>query len=64
MSPNKNYRVFSYDRARHDVAADLIEAASDEEVIAALQTSGFGSKCEIWEGERLVARLEAERRQA
>jgi hypothetical protein len=63
MSP-RNYRVYSYDRARHNVAADLIEASSDEEVIAAVETSGFGSKCEIWDGDRLVARLEQERRHA
>jgi hypothetical protein len=64
MPSMKNYRVYSYDKMRHDVAADLIEAATDEAVIAAVETSGFGSKCEIWDGDRLVARLEGERQQA
>ena len=64
MSTLRNYRVYSYDKMRHDVAADLIEAASDEAVIAAVETSGFGSKCEIWDGDRLVARLEQARQQA
>ena len=64
MSSMRNYRVYSYDQMRHDVAADLIEAASDEEVIEAVETSGFGSKCEIWDGDRLVARLEQRLRQA
>jgi len=64
MASMKNYRVYSYDQMRHDVAADLIEASSDEEVIAAVENNGFGSKCEIWEADRLVARLEQERRQA
>ena len=64
MSSIKNYRVYSYDQMRHNVAADLIEAATDEAVIAAVETSGFGSKCEIWDGDRLVERLEGERQQA
>jgi hypothetical protein len=43
---------------------DLLEAASDEAAIAEAKARGFGTKCEIWEGTRLVAQLEAERRQA
>lgn len=64
MSPTiKTYRVYCYDGAKV-VTADWIEAASDEEVIAKVEAEGFGSKCEIWDGRRLVARLEGERRQA
>jgi hypothetical protein len=62
--PLKSYRVYCYDGARKIVTADWIEAASDEEAIANAQAAGFGSKCEIWEGRRLVAQLEDERREA
>jgi len=60
--PQKKYRVYCYDAANKMVTADWIEAPSDEEVIARVEAAGFGTKCEIWEGKRLVARLEAERR--
>ena len=63
-SPLKTYRVVCYDAARHEVSSDIVEAASDEEVIANAYASGFGTRCEIWEGNRLGAQLEGERRQA
>jgi hypothetical protein len=63
-APLKTYRVYCYDGARNIVTADWIEAASDEEAIAEARAKGFGSKCEIWEGSRLVAALDAGRRQA
>lgn len=46
------------------VTAELIEASSDDEAIAKAEALGYGSKCEIWDGNRLVAKLEDERRQA
>jgi hypothetical protein len=64
FQPPKTYRIYCYDGARKIVTADWIEAASDEEAIAKAQAAGFGSRCEIWEGKRLVAQLEEERRQA
>jgi len=64
-APLKNtYRVYSYDAARKIVSADWIEAADDGEAIAAAEASGFGTKCELWDGERLVAELRDQRRQA
>ena len=63
-SPKKTYRVYCYDRARKIVSADWIEAVSDEEAIARAEAAGFGDKCEIWDGNRMVAQLEDERRQA
>ena len=58
------YRVYCYDAAHQAVTADWIEAASDEEAIAKAEAAGFGSKCEIWDGKRLVASLQDERRSA
>ena len=63
-APNKIYRLYSFDLARSAVSADFLTAASDEDAIAQAEADGFGSKCEIWDGKRLVATLEAERRQA
>jgi hypothetical protein len=58
------YRVYCYDAVLQNVEVDSIEAASDEEAIAMAHAAGFGSKCEIWDGRRLVAQLDAERLQA
>jgi hypothetical protein len=63
-APQRTYRVYCYDAAHHVLTNDLLEAASDEAAIAEAKARGFGTKCEIWEGTRLVAQLEAERRQA
>ena len=58
-SPNKTYRVCRYDSTRHVVDQDWILAASDEDAIANAEAAGFGTRCEIWDGHRLVASLEA-----
>lgn len=63
-SPTKTYRVYCFDAAHRVLTADLIEAASDEEAIATAEAKGFGSKCEIWDGRRLVAELEDRQQQA
>jgi|GEM_PF-1188999 len=60
----KTYKIYCYDAAHKVVTADMIEAASDEEAVAKATAAGFGSKCEIWLGRRLVAQLEGQRRQA
>ena len=61
---HKTYRVYSYDSVHKAVAVELIEAATDEQAIAAAQAAGFGSRCEIWDGRRMVAQLADERQQA
>ena len=63
-APQKTYRVYCFDSAHNVVTADFIEAASDEQAIAIAEASDFGSKCEIWDGRRLVAQLDGERRHA
>ena len=62
-SPLKTYRVYSYDSVQHVVSSDIIEASDDEDVIAQASSPRF-TRCEIWDGNRLVAQLEGERRQA
>lgn len=56
-SPAKTYRVYCFDGVRHEVTGDLIEASSDEEAIAAAERLGFGTRGEVWQGNRLVAEL-------
>jgi len=63
-APENTYRVYCYDAAARIVTADWIEADSDEDAIAKANAAGFGSKCELWQGKRLVAELDAERRTA
>lgn len=60
-SPLHTYRVYCYDGIHRIVTADFIEADSDESAIAKAEAAGFGSKCEIWDGKRLVAQLQGER---
>ena len=62
--PLKTYRVYCFDLAAKVVTADFVKAATDEEAIAKVEEGGFGTKCELWDGRRLVAQLEGERRQA
>jgi hypothetical protein len=63
-TPQKVYRVYCYDQANKVVTADWLEAECDQEAIAKAEAAGFGTKCELWDGKRLVAELEGERRQA
>ena len=63
-APRKTYRVYCYDHGLKAVTADFMAAASDEEAIAKAQAVGFGTKCEIWQDNRLVAQLGGERRLA
>ncbi len=60
----KIYRVYCYDAAHQIVTADWIDAGSDGEAIAEAKARGFASRCEIWDGKRPVAKLEAEPQQA
>ena len=56
----KSYRVYCFDAAHKVLTADWLQAASDEDAIAKAEAQGFGTKCEIWDGKRLVAQLEDE----
>lgn len=63
-TPQKTYRICCFDRARVVVTAHWIEAFSDEEAIAKAEAKSLGSKCEVWDGRRLVAEIEGQRQQA
>ena len=57
----RTYRVYCYDGELMTLKGHALKARTDEEAIAEVRAGDFGSKCEIWEGKRLVATLEAER---
>ena len=57
--PTKTYRVYCYDGERKQLTNDLIEASSDDDAISQANRMGFGTKCELWEGNRLVVELES-----
>lgn len=57
------YRIYCYDSARRIVTQDWIEAVSDDDAIAKAVAMGFGTKCELWDRDRLVAQLGEEQQQ-
>ena len=61
---SKTYRLYRFDAANMMVTADWIEAASDTEAIAKAEAACAATKCELWDGDRLVAQIEAARQQA
>ena len=63
-APTITYRVYCFDAARNVLTAEEVNAASDADAIARVEAAGFGSKCEIWNGDRMIFQLEDERRQA
>lgn len=56
---NKTYRVYCFDGVHKALTHDLIEAPSDNEAIAQANALDFGTRCELWEGDRLVAKLDS-----
>ena len=63
-TPPTTYRIYCFDAARGIVSANWLPAVDDADAIARTEAMDFGSKCEIWEGKRLVAQLEGARLQA
>ena len=62
--PEKLYRAYFFDAKQRVLTADWVKAETDDAAIANVEAGNYGTKCEIWDGERLVAQLEADRRQA
>lgn len=62
-SPLKTYRICCFDNALKIVTQDWIQAVSDEDAIAKAEASGFGTRCELWDGNRLVAQLGEDQQQ-
>ena len=62
--PSENYRYYCLDGAGHLHDAEWFHAENDEEAIAQIAAKHPDSKCEIWQGKRLVAALPPMRRSA
>ena len=56
--PPKIYKIYCYDVAQKSVTADFIKAAHDGEAIELAETGCTATKCEIWDGRRLVAQID------
>jgi hypothetical protein len=57
------YKLYCIDGANKIASADWIEADDDEAAIAQVKDQRDGYKCEVWQGPRLVTRIDL-RRQA
>jgi hypothetical protein len=51
------YRLYCLDGANKVASADWIEADDDNGAIEVAQVMMDGNECEVWQGPRLVARL-------
>ena len=56
-----NYRVYCLDGMNKVASAGWIEAADDEAALERVKQEHDGYKCEVWDGQRLVARLDLRR---
>jgi len=52
------YRLYCLDGASKVASADWIDADDDEGAIEAARERHDGYECEVWQGRRLVARLD------
>jgi hypothetical protein len=51
------YRLYRVDGAGRILSAEWLEAADDDSAVAEARTCAEGTRCEIWQRDRLVARL-------
>ena len=58
-----NYRIYCLDGANQVASAEWIEADDDQAAIETAKDTHGGKECELWQGRRLIARLDM-RRQA
>ena len=63
-APKPNYRVYCLDGVNKVVSAEWMDAGDDEEAIAAVRATYPEYDCELWDGRRLVAKIESNRRSA
>jgi hypothetical protein len=58
-----NYRIYCLDGLDKVASAEWVEADDDEAAVELVKEQHDGQKCELWDGRRLVARIDL-RRQA
>jgi hypothetical protein len=57
----ETYRLYCLDGLDKVASAEWIEAKDDEAAIEAAEGMHHGRKCELWQGGRLVARIDRRR---
>lgn len=62
--PSENYRYYCLDATGSLHQAEWFYADSDADAVAAIEAKHPDAKSEIWQGDRLVATVEAKRRSA
>ena len=58
-----SYRLYGLDGVRKVASAEWIEAAGDDAAIEVAKDMMDGRDCELWQGPRLVARIDRRRRE-
>jgi hypothetical protein len=58
---SENYRYYCLDSTGHLYGAEWFHAENDDEAIALIEAHHPDGLCEIWEGNRLVAKLSPQR---
>jgi hypothetical protein len=53
-----DYRLYCFDGGNHVWAAEWLTAADDAEAVQTARQMNLGTKCEVWEGQRLVASID------
>jgi hypothetical protein len=53
-----NYRIYCLDGLNKVASASWLEAEGDEAVLERVKELHDGYKCEVWDGQRLVARVD------
>jgi hypothetical protein len=56
-----SYRLYRLDGVRRVSSGEWIEADDDQAAIEAAKEEFDGERCEVWQGPRLVARLDRPR---
>lgn len=56
-----HYRIYCLDGANKVASASWVEADDDDDAIDRVKELHDGYKCEVWEGQRLVARIDLRR---
>lgn len=59
-----NYRYYCLDGAGQLHSAEWFDASSDEDAIAQIEVKHSDAQCEIWQENRLVAKISPKRLQA
>lgn len=58
-----SYRLYGLDGVRKVASAEWIEADGDDAAIEVAKDMMDGRDCELWQGPRLVARIDRRRRE-